>query len=114
MFIGNQSGPPILYFNISLNQVLAQHMHLNQHCYIHHDSQFYAFNFIKVYWFLVVNLLFFFLCPERGKLELLDLTKNDKLFLSEKASEIAKFQRRGNPVVILSCRPEMFIHDDDP
>ncbi|KAF3335820.1 Protein NLRC5 [Carex littledalei] len=54
---------------------------------------------------------------ERGKLELLDLTNNAKLFLSEMASEIAKFQRRGSPVVILSRRPihpEMLIHDDDP
>ncbi|KAJ3689407.1 hypothetical protein LUZ61_018571 [Rhynchospora tenuis] len=54
---------------------------------------------------------------ERGKLELLDLTNNPQLSISEMASEISKFQRRGNPVVILSRRPihfEMVLHDDDP
>lgn len=64
---------------------------------------------------MVGGLLFF--CPERGKLELLDLTNNVKLFVSEMASEITKFQRRGSPVVILSrgpIHPGMLLHDDDP
>ncbi|KAJ4785029.1 Ribonuclease inhibitor [Rhynchospora pubera] len=54
---------------------------------------------------------------ERGKLELLDLTNNPQLFISETTSQITKFQHRGNPVVIFSRRPAHFqimLHDDDP
>ncbi|KAJ4802624.1 Ribonuclease inhibitor [Rhynchospora pubera] len=45
---------------------------------------------------------------ERGKLELLDLTNNPQLFISETTSQITKFQHRGNPVVIFSRRPAHF------